>query len=201
MPTPRCRPFTVSDGMILTAAAAVGIWLILLYDREGGSSWLGMMHHLARAATYRDLRYGLLEFAPYAQHLLLPLGFALVVVRLRRPRPSLRRLAHQPGFAACFAALLVAFVSIIGSLFSMAERAVLGDGYLPPSPEIFIYSLLYDLLAYPYPAPGAAVTAVWGVMLAGSMCRREPGWIDRAGRAVGACWLFTSVLRQRFGVD
>ena len=27
MPAPRCRPFTVLDGMILVAATAVGLWL------------------------------------------------------------------------------------------------------------------------------------------------------------------------------
>src|SRR5690242_12341334 len=77
----RCRPPALLDAMVLVAATALALALVKRLD---GPLWGGCP-------------------APVAKELpCLLVGTATVLVlRLRRPRPSWRRLMRQPGAVAC----------------------------------------------------------------------------------------------------
>jgi hypothetical protein len=161
MPRPIPRRFTLLDAMALIVALAIGLalaraWFVAI---EGGVD------------EDEQIRPGLATF------LLLPFAPTLVLLRLRRPRPRLQRLARQPGFQASLAACT-----------ATAYLAV-RYGYC---------ALLYwrDHINW-YPAVfevrGLAITAVsvivaW-VALAAHGIRAEAGWLDRTGRVLGGSWI------------
>ena len=96
----------------------------------------------------------------------------LLIIRLRRPRPNLRRLARQPGWSASCAAATGIVTGIV-----MAAIGVHGR-----------YGIQYYFDLIPYPI-GIAVAAVWLHLATSGRWRNEPGWIDRTGRVLGVAWL------------
>ena len=105
---------------------------------------------------------------------------ALWLARLRRPRPSIRRVFRQPGMAAT-TAVLASFVI----------------GTIPDSANMLFYWLLEGdeasrgdvclmlLTAVQRLHVGKAVLAVWIVQRLGHARHAERSWIDRAGRSLG----------------
>ena len=104
---------------------------------------------------------------------------AVVGIRLRRPRPSFRRLGRQPGLVACLAVILATLIH-----FSLARYWVLFPGKARPG-EVSI--LLMNLSPPHLIAPAVAVA--WMVLAVSGRWRPNPGWIDRLGRSVGFAWL------------
>jgi hypothetical protein len=93
----------------------------------------------------------------------------LLITRLRQPRPPLKLVIRQPGFAVCA-------VLILGALAIVDLHYLFG----------------IDL------RPTVVVLASWTIMLwivaALPPWRSEPSWIDRAGRAAGVGWIIASFL-------
>src|SRR5690242_18723380 len=115
MPTdaPR-RRFTLLDGMTLIAATALAIaWERPFLPRivqnfRRFTSWTAW-------ETWEGGVMTLMTLLPFVALWTL----ALILLRLRRPRPALRRLARQPGATACLTAaigLAVAAANIVGVL-------------------------------------------------------------------------------------
>jgi hypothetical protein len=188
----------VLDGMVLVAATAVGLWIGLL-TREQGSGWPvpgrpdfsnGILH----VGTYRKIHVFLTEVSYKAMPVILPLTSAILLLRLRKPRPSFRRICRRPGFAACLAVTLVTVASFLGCFASDLERTTWGDDYTFRFKGMLHYCLVYSLDSASELPFGSAVAAVWGVMALGRMFRREPGWIDRTGRLLGTSWLVMFIL-------
>lgn len=167
-----CRRFTIGDAMILVAAAGIGLALT-----RGVTTF--MVRNLATApvprldswAGWRLFLFGpnqlLKNFARFAnlvflQHLIW-FVLASVLIRLRPPRPPLRSLWRQPGFATCAAPVLV-FV------------ALLPVGLLPVPPVVGGIAFL---------ALVASAPLARGVLMVARAARPEPGWVDRLGRVVG----------------
>jgi amino acid transporter len=167
-----CRRFGLLDGMILVAGVAVGIALSrtrLFYweEMELGltSSWL------------------MLQVFDVASYVLVVMSFLMLVLRLRRPRPTLRRVARQPGFAAC----LVAVLLDIGAVYTFVlYRASAWDG-IGDLEGLLDLSTLNVLR--PEPQTAFAIAAIWLIFALGRIGRPEPGWIDRAGRVAGWGWI------------
>ena len=99
----RCRPFTIMDGMILVGTTAAGLAL--------GRSML---------TDASRMRPGLTHLAETIVYVLLVWTAGFLVIRLQRPRPTLRRLMCQPGMTACSAALLIAAVDITTRMIDWA---------------------------------------------------------------------------------
>jgi hypothetical protein len=210
MPAPRCRPFTVLDAMIFVAATAVGLWIArgmgLVMDgmfgvREerffGGwpsVEWPDPSDPLFRWGTYRGIHRALASVFFEAMPVMLPWTLALLWVRLRKPRPPLRRLCRQPGFAASTAVAIVTLIAFLGELSSSVERTTWGDGFKFRLGLMFISARDHYLRGEVDPPFGWAVVAVWGVLALGRMVRREPGWIDRMGQFAGFYWAITLIL-------
>jgi hypothetical protein len=96
--------FTIFDAMIVVAATAMGFALLRSLLTEG---FLFRQESVITRTVY---------IAQCANQLVFPFltawTFAFLVMRLRQPRPPLRRLARQPGMAACSAASLVLIVAL-----------------------------------------------------------------------------------------
>src|SRR5262245_26651114 len=90
------RRFTVIDAMVLIAATAVALVLMrpLLEEMR-----LLAVHPLGDA-----LRLGL-TVSVLLEPMALTLSLAVGLLRLREPRPRLRRVFRQPGMATCMAVL------------------------------------------------------------------------------------------------
>ncbi len=86
---PPCRRFTLLDGMILVAGSAVGTAGILgQWGDQTVEGWVNVADDVSG-------------------FLLMLASALLLILRLRGPRPTIRRIARQPGAAGCFA--VVAF--------------------------------------------------------------------------------------------
>lgn len=205
MPAPRCRPFTVLDGMVLVAATAVGLAIGMSMRSEpfhfpgqtsdGGFEWLHFVEPpdysggLLQWKTYRETHRLLCNVAQEIIPLTFPWTLVVLALRLRRPRPTLRRLAHQPGFAACASVAVMAAIGFLGDLSSGLERTTWGDGFrFRWGLEWIMFRDHYLTFGDSPPALAAAVAAAWALLALGRMARPEPGWLDRAGRVLGAYW-------------
>ncbi len=85
MTEPNCRPFRMSDAMILIAATALGLGEARsVFPELGRSPWVVSVSEMVIA--------------------LLPVwSITFVVLRLRDPKPAWEALRREPGFVACMA--------------------------------------------------------------------------------------------------
>ncbi len=178
LPSSEPRKASTGDVMLLIVALAVGLAVSLRPLSDMGE-WYGMITPSSRSDLLGWWTAFVLKLPP--QFLLIqggvqllfcfiiPLTPALLVARLRQPRPSLRRLACQPGFVASLALCVAAVVGIDLEFFNLIT--------IPP----LIASIL----------PGLAVLCSWLALLTMGRWHSESGWIDRTGRLLGAFWLAT----------
>ncbi len=169
----RCRRFTLGDAMILVAAVAVG----LAISRFGIEfMWRDLSRiqvpRLDTWMAWKNFLFGPNQLAINATRFanlivlnnLVWLVLAVVLIRLRRPRPPLRALWRQPGFAACASPVVGFAVCLLASLV------------IPESP---VASKVF----------GGGLVAVgplsWLILRGTRTWRAEPGWIDRLGRVIG----------------
>jgi hypothetical protein len=175
MPRQSNRRFLISDAMILIAATAVGIALTraVLPGFEAFSSGFG------GAPSMR--RYFLIE---YALNAILPpvvsLTIAVLFLRLRQPRPRLRRVFLQPGAAACATATLAFMVAIVLIMSLWAAGSTLVHTY-----NVFVAS--GQIASY-------TIMGGWLVLILSGRWRPDRSWIDRAGIAIGAIWIGITVV-------
>ncbi len=167
------RKFTILDGMILVAAIACGF--AMRRAMEGAfDNVLSLDNWLGR--TTREPVRAMLPF-------LLMLTPAVLALRLRRPRPELRRLARQPGMAASCAAIWPIAMTLAGFAWTYGTRT-------PPSgdPTWAVRNdgmVLDDCGA----KVGIFVLAAWLSLALSGRRRPERSWIDRLGRIVGIGWI------------
>jgi hypothetical protein len=163
--------------MILVAAAAVGTLAIrgTLPDLSTLESDLnrapspGMRH-------FQAVQFGLSAVIPY----LATLTPAMLVVRLRQPRPSLRRVGRQPGMIACAAATVAMAIEALW-IASLLGR---GSGFIQTSTVFVGYAQQVSF----------TVVGGWVALALSGRWRSETGWIDRVGRLLGLLWIGITVL-------
>jgi hypothetical protein len=168
------RRFNLVDGLILVAAAALTFRALRTELPGFGVSplgWRGVLDHTVIVSSAGAL-FGTL---------------ALLILRLRRPRPPLRRLTLQPGFTAGLAIMVhAAFVGL--SFIKLARIELRGAAGL----EWVTYEFLLELtLSY---GNGSAVAAVWLVAALGGRWRAERSWLDRSGRVLGVFWIVSTLV-------
>jgi hypothetical protein len=95
--------------------------------------------------------------------ILVPMTFALVLIRLVPPRPDRLELWSRPGFVATVAAAVGMLLIPAGWTYA----GVFAPAWVVP----------------------AAVSIAWIAQAIGRKWGPERSWIDRAGRAVGVTWL------------
>jgi hypothetical protein len=90
---------------------------------------------------------------------------AFFILRLRRPRPSLRVLLRQPGTVAALAMVFGLFWGT-GALLALFPERV-------------------DAMTSAPAAIGGAVAVGWGILALSRWWEPERGWVDRVGRILG----------------
>jgi hypothetical protein len=168
------------DAMVLIAAAAIAfvsvqyqglLWIL-------PEKWFPPKNGILRPPEDGDL-------AALISTFLVPFTVALFALRLRRPRPSRRRLLGQPGFAAC----AIATTTMV--LICLDQQRFLYLVYRKLTPftlnSLFILNYRIDVSFAP--------AGLWALMAACGRWHAEPSWIDRAGRIVGTLWILLIPIR------
>jgi hypothetical protein len=168
------RPFNLQDAIILVAASSVGFIPLRrsLPDLEANLNELAQELSLGLWDNHR-LWYFLFgtprlayRLASGVFHVLFPFlvcwTAALVVMRLRSPRPPWRDLVRQPGLWACLAAVVAEVAFPWWDYFGVRLPAIIVPG---------------------------AVALAWLALVLTRAWRPERSWIDRAGRIMGLVWL------------
>jgi hypothetical protein len=170
------RRLTLLDALILIVPLAVGLSLTRSYV---GSDPV-RVHRLGAPPpwlrTYLSAEFLRSVGSRFASMAML----GLLVIRLRRPRPDLRRLSRQPGAVACAAAVTAmaadGAVVLAWAIFRTVPIPVAVDFW-----RMFAWRI------------GPAVVGAWTALALGGRWRAEKSWIDRAGRFLGAFWVFEEV--------
>ncbi len=187
------RRFGVTDALLLIAAAAGALAVNRL-------NWLGFVARWRHPVDAHDsIEHMLAMLTPH-----LAAGtVAQLVLRIRRPRPSFRRLGRQPGTVACAVALgaLVVIACWVwintstGQLLeyklhlTKADRHGMEGGVRYP-----IYPFSGRLLVAFGDRIGFAVAGAWLALWLAGWWRAEPTWIDRMGRALGSLWVILTLV-------
>ncbi|HEX8201705.1 MAG TPA: hypothetical protein VF590_14580 [Isosphaeraceae bacterium] len=172
------RPFTVLDAILLVAATATGLSIL---RETHGDLWRHEVMNFRGKPVGKAVLNGIVALNWFVICFAQPWTVALLALRLRRPRPPLRRLARQPGMVAGAA------VSLVLAVFAAAGalRVALGSSSSSAWAD-FVSDFALWVEAF---VPGSAVAGAWLTLGLGRRWRPEPSWIDRAGRIVGLFWL------------
>lgn len=185
-----CRPFRLSDAMILIAVLGAGFaWFAsftgdrlkdVLPDSIDLSSPLNLIRSLA------------LHFDAVGPPVMAPVTFGPLVIRLRRPRLCWHRLGKQPG--------MIASLILVGVWWLCAARAML-IGYsariLDGQAQALRSAIPYGLTDYPATEVGLCVGGAWLAQSISRSWRPSRCWIDRLGIAAGILWV-TSYINRRY---
>jgi hypothetical protein len=175
------RKITLTDAMVLVAAPALSLVMIRDYLSDPRISRMLPLDYTWSVSEWwiRGCLYvGILS--PLA----VSLSLALFILRLRQPRPEMRRLLRQPGMVASSATV------IVGTLFVL--KVFLSYYLVSPSRPFWLLPL-YDIWMRRLPWGGEVVAVAWIMLRLSGAWRSEPSWIDRAGRALGVYWIITGI--------
>lgn len=181
--------------MVLIAATAIALVPIRYVT---GFSFPGEAVHTAW--TFESVWSIILGSQWILTPLLVTWSLALWILRLRRPRPRLRRLFRQPGMAATTVVLL-SVVLLLFRFLALCAVAFLED------PNLFARAgegLTLDVLfvfSKQYTSELCdALLAVWLVLWLAGAWRSERSWIDRAGRTLGVLGVVYGLLFSFFAI-
>jgi hypothetical protein len=179
------RRFSISDAMLLIAASAVSFVIVRAFVIGSLSREPGWSHYLAMVLG------GLISWTP-----------ATLFLRLRRPRPTLRRLARQPGFAASLAGTSIIAIGglaiAILALVRVVHRGAIAGIVLPigarvpiptPDPRWWLGVVLHFGALV-----GPAIIGAWLLLAISGRRRPAKGWIDPLGRILGILWIVLFVI-------
>lgn len=174
------RRFMMLDAMIAIAALATEFGLIralgLGFDREFHSKMWTQPDWFFRSWAIDQLIDQLFQLATTAA---LTSTLAVLVFRLRRPRPPWRRLAGQPGMTAALT-VVAAWMTLGPYLATM----------IFDSPEPYVVQIWGIITPWAVPVlAGFGVATSWGMQALSHRWRAESSWIDRLGRIVGVGWM------------
>lgn len=125
----------------------------------------------------------LLNRAVILEVMLMAWSLAWVVLQLRQPRPTLRRLIRQPSFVATCSAAVV--IVVCGPI----TAAVLALRPTPPGSAVEYWMQFETWSSLVSLQSGAAVAAGWTLLALGRHFRRDAGWLEWIGRALGFIWV------------
>ena len=184
------RRFNLGDLMIVVVAVGVGCGLARRPWLDLGA---GDFAFATPTSVYRSV-----ERVPVLWLEIIGTGwavatFAVLAMRLRRPRPRWRRLMRQPGWLACLAsAITIVAVAGFKQFSDAADRNAMAitlarEGISDPIAVGFARFVIYP--ANLTPIGGLVVLVTWTLLCADGRWAGERSWIDRAGRLIGVGWL------------
>jgi hypothetical protein len=154
------RRISILDGMILIAACALGLFFLNAWQQ---AARVGIV-------TVGTTRLGSGIVA--ASWVYLPLTMVIIPIRLRKPRPRLRRIVRQPGFQAALVVSVSFMIQILGAALQSGAAKM---------------SLL--AVGAPVHHMGLSIAIVWVLLALCRSWRSDRSWIDRYGRAMGWTWV------------
>lgn len=193
MPTNRCRPFTMLDGMILVVAIALGLAYLRAQIHQLDPSfdwstfdWSKFLKEFERPHQGWTA-WGILDVW-YALWILggptvMACTVGLLFLRLRQPwTQGLRRRHHRPGTIA----LLWAVTSFVAAI-----PASLGIFFVAYGMELS-YLPLAMLWTFPAVGPalaGLCISVVWITLGMSKLWYPERSWLDRSGCLLGVFYI------------
>ena len=105
----------------------------------------------------------------------LALTLAYFPLRLRPPRPSLRRVTRQPGTVACCAVVLAVVLAIVIGIPAGLQAH-----------NLFNMATNYVVIAH-------SVAAAWMAMILTVGWRTRQDWVDAMGQYLGGFWIASSI--------
>ncbi len=184
--TPRIRQFGVFDELVLIAALA-GAFVVT------GAFISNELRGFLIGRPQQSWVLEALDWIPVLFFGLIPryvclLMVALLIMRLRRPRPHWRSISRQPGAVACAAGT----TAILPGSLILLSRDLFGEVAVPsPALEPGDWKVLESSVPL-------AVLAAWVALALSGRWRSERSWIDRTGRVLGFYWVILWVLHWYF---
>jgi hypothetical protein len=189
------RRFSVSDAMLLIASAGLVLWGGVKPFDNMVEQFIGMcqaimdpnnFRYRVGPTTWRQdvwMRWStvLWYFFQVIDVLVFSLTPALLLIRTRPPRPSIRAILRQPGTIACLA---IAFGYLW--VFGWLDRLLVGQMHYQPGIAV---------------AVGGTVAFAWSVLALSKQWQSEPGWIDGTGRVLGTAAIAAAlIVITHFGI-
>jgi hypothetical protein len=183
----RCREFGLFDAMILLAGMALSLstgayLLVFLANQFGRLCAVATAYRMDLfydwrsfwSQTHDHLRNTLWYGFQVAEIFLFGMMPAFLLVRMRRPRPSLRALLRQPGMVAALAIVFGVFwvTGFVHIMFPNQANAGTAAGI----------------------SAGGTVAVAWCLLAMSRMWESEPGWVDRVGRLLGCAAIGTALV-------
>ena len=160
------RRLKISDVMILVATAAVALACAMEFHTQTRFWQTNPWHRAAQSTVW----------------VALPFTLALIPLRLREPRPRVRRLSCQPGLLAAVAVAVSLGHYLL--LRALSDHLNTAKGALSSSDGMFAQTTLL------LPSKSSCtVAATWVVLGLSGRWRAEKSWVDRAGRLFGFYWI------------
>lgn len=169
------RPFRIADALILIAALAVGAAM-------ARPPFVSLFVWKARGDIPPPASL-LPSFLAYLSAVIYPVvaavTIALIAIQLMPPRSSCRRLAREPGMAACLAAAIVLTLALFQSI---PVTRLYPDEWSRTNwlPEVWIMASRQC---------GFAVMGAWSTLGFSGSWRPTRDWLDRMGRILGIAWI------------
>ncbi|HWE36433.1 MAG TPA: hypothetical protein VG406_07700 [Isosphaeraceae bacterium] len=173
------RPFLVRDIIVLVAATAAGLGLIRSYFINNEPDFENPQTKIRIILNYIDS----------LTLLLASLSTATFVLRLAPPRPSLRRVGHQPGWTASAVVVIVTALGVIERVFVNLVMYLRTE---PSERHRFYFDWTDELnrvMGKQMVMSSLAVAAIWAIQYLGRRWRPERSWLDRLGRLLGLLWI------------
>jgi hypothetical protein len=162
--------------MILVAATATALTITQMVDATPPFRWV-----------YLYIRVGFF-IEKYLLPWLIALSWAMMAIRLRRPRPLLLRLWRQPG---AIASAMIVLATVLVASQVVARNMTIPRAhymYIPwnQSEERDLFLLFFD--------GSMLIAGTWAALVLTRRMRCEPGWIDGLGTVVGATWVVAKLV-------
>ncbi|WP_422927913.1 hypothetical protein [Singulisphaera sp. PoT] len=181
-PSEQDRNFTLMDAVILIGVSALcftAIRPMIQMDAKGLWGWTNVL--VMTVGT-------LVAWTP-----------AVLILRLRQPRPPLRRLSRQPGFAAGLAGVttlgLGALAMALLLLVRFAREGARHAGRPLRAMPAHDPHWWFQVVTYFAGIVGVAVIAAWILLAVSGRRRSSPSWLDLLGRLLGMCWIVLFVVK------
>jgi len=184
------RKFTLLDAMIITAAVGIGLFVV----RDINADWSGV------TPTKLGGTINLLSaYTHPINPVMLAVTLSALVISIRRPRPSIRRVLRRPGTIACFGAIAVTLLeSVQGILCDWTMSFDDANDNISEFVRNCSFEDLHNTLWGVYwglpTRIGHTVTVLWLVLIISGRWHPEPNWIDRMGRILGVFWILVGIL-------
>jgi hypothetical protein len=184
------RSCTIFDLMVVVAATAISSSLSL-GEIPPAVETSSILRPLPRGWSFMLVAGRILTLLPVLFPWFAIWTLAILIARLRRPRPRGRGLARQPGFVACCSVATVLMIQYGPGLLAAIMN-------YPPPARVDARQHVLVFLHPSWTGPGLAVMAAWLALAMNQAWRPVPGWIDGSGRVLGFFWIAVVIIDRFF---